>query len=301
MEVCMNRFLTKTFYKQRSDFDQMTVSRSKTMKFPEGVTEYKDIRYAGDNRKEHRLDLFRPGGKDDRVLPVILNVHGGGMVLGNKEFNRYFCARLSAMGFLVCSIEYRLIPDVQIFDQFKDLSLAMDFIKEILPQYRGDPDRVYATADSGGACLLVYTVAMQKSKPLAEAAGVTPSALSVKALGLISGMFYTTRFDKIGIFMPEYLFGKGYKKSAFAPYVNPEHPDIIRALPPCYLITSHNDMLQHYTLDFEKALAYYQIPHELKNYPKNKKLTHAFSVFEPYMEESLEATSAMIQFFQNIT
>jgi len=33
-------------------------------------------------------------------------------------------------------------------------------------------------------------------------------------------------------------------------YTNPEHPEIIYNISPCYLITSKADMLERYTLDF---------------------------------------------------
>lgn len=124
---------------------------------------------------------------------------------------------------------------------------------------------------------------MQNSRTVAKAAGAmsspayeassadfAPSFLPVKAAGFISGMFYTTRFDKIGLFLPNYLFGKGYRHSAFAPYVNPEHPDIIKALLPCYLVTSHKDHLRNYTLQFEKALSHYHMPHKLHDFPPDK-------------------------------
>ncbi|MBQ9768458.1 MAG: alpha/beta hydrolase [Lachnospiraceae bacterium] len=296
----MNDVMVKTFYKQREEFNQMTNARQKTLSFPKGVIEYQNITYSTQH-EAHRFDIFRPEGKDNETLPVIINVHGGGMILGNKEFNRYFCAQISSMGFLVFSIEFRLVPEFQVYDQYADLSTAMDFIRELLPKYHGDPDRVYLAGDSGGAYLIVYTIAMQKCKALAEAAHVTPSTLNIRALGLISGMFYTTKFDKIGLFMPKYLYGQEYKKGAFAPYVNPEHPDIVTSLPPCYLITSDDDNLQHYTLNFEKALTKHQVPHELVNYPKkpnNRKLTHAFSVFYPFMDESIEVITSMLEFFR---
>lgn len=294
----MSKILTNNFYKQRGEFYQQAAVRDETMTFPEGIIEYANIPYAEDGLKEHRMDIFRPAGRENEILPVIVNVHGGGLLLGNKEFNRYFCAQLSARGYLVFSVEHRLVPDVQIYDQFADLSMAMDGIQKLLPKYCGNPDKVYIAGDSGGACLIVYTIAMQKCTALADAAHVTPSTLPVRALGLISGMFYTTKFDKIGLFLPPYLYGKNYKKGDFAPYVNPEHPDIVTALPPCFLVTSHNDFLQHYTLNFEKALTKHGVSHELKNYPKNPKLTHAFSVFEPYMEESEETISLMLDFFE---
>lgn len=295
----MGNTFAKVFLKKREKFSQSCDERSKTMEFPTGITEYLNIPYADDNKPEHRMDIFRPSNREGDKLPVIVNVHGGGMIMGNKEFNRYFCAEVCRHGFLIFSVEYSLVPEVLVYTQFADVSLAMDKIKELIPQYNGDLGQVYLVADSGGAYISTYAAAMQKSESLAKAAGVKPSTLKLNAMGLISGMFYTTRFDEIGMFMPKYLYGEKYKKSAFAPYINPEHPDIVKSLPPCCLITSYNDNLKHYTLDFAKTLKKYNAPFELLYYEeKNERLSHAFSVFEPFMEESREAIEKLVGFLR---
>lgn len=298
MRIIMSQFITKMFYKQRAEFLKSAKEREKTLTFPDTIAEQKDIFYDEDHSDTHRLDIFYPKAQKGTTLPVIVNVHGGGLLMGTKEFNRYFCAQLSAQGFLVFSVEYCLAPENQLYDQIRDLSLAMNYIQTHLSEHHGDPGHVYAIGDSGGACLLIYAAAAQKSTTLAQAAHVTPSTLHLNALGLISGMFYTNRHDQIGTFLPRYLFGKNYKKSAFAPFVNPEHPEIAGSLPPCFLVTSHNDNLQHYTLNFEKALTRNHIPHELLNFPKQKELTHAFSVFEPFLPESVKTITSMTTFLQ---
>ncbi|MDO5402036.1 MAG: alpha/beta hydrolase [Eubacteriales bacterium] len=292
----MNNFMTNVFLSQRAAFTKSCSARDKALIFPDEIQEIKDISYTEHSPYANRMDLFRPKNMHERSLPVIINIHGGGLILGSKEFNRFYCAQLSKAGFLVFSVEYGLVPDVNVYDQFCDISNAMNTIEQLLVQYNGDSGHVYMVADSGGAYLAVYTAAMQKAPSIAKAAHVTPSGLKLNALGLISGMFYTTRFDKIGLFLPDFLYGKGYKKSAFAPYTNPENPEIVKALPPCYLVTSHNDMLKQYTLDFEKALTRHNIRHILTNYPSNKKLTHAFSVFEPFWQLSINEINIMLDF-----
>ena len=112
-------------------------------------------------------------------------------------------------------------------------------------------------------------------------------------------IFSATRFDKIGLFLPSYLYGKGYKKKAIAPYVNIENPEIVSALPPCFLVTSHSDNLEHYTVKFEKALKANRVSHKLLRFGKNKKLTHAFSVFEPFYKESTKTLKSMHEYFQS--
>ena len=125
-----------------------------------------------------------------------------------------------------------------------------------------------------------------------------PQVLSLLPLSFISGMFYTNRFDKIGLFLPKYLYGRHYKKEAFAPYINPECSDITEYLPPVFMVTSHNDNLRRYTTDFAMALKKHNACHKLINFPKKSSLTHAFSVFEPFLPESTKTIRAMITFFK---
>lgn len=290
--------IKKIFYKQRIDFETSTRQRDKELPFPKNVDEIKDIYYSDDHLPAHRLDIFRPADRKSEVLPVIINIHGGGLLMGSKEFNRFFCARLCETGYMVYSIEYRLVPDCSFFDQLSDVFMAMDYIKQRIADDYGDTSNIYACADSGGACLLTYASAMIHNNKLAHAAGIKPASIKLNAIGFISGMFYTNRFDKIGLFLPKYLYGRHYKKEAFAPYINPECSDITEYLPPVFMVTSHNDNLRRYTTDFAMALKKHNACHKLINFPKKSSLTHAFSVFEPFLPESTKTIRAMITFFK---
>ena len=291
----MNTFLINSFQKERQEFENTTRRLYDTHHFPDDVIEIRNVINGTDNLPEHRMDVYRPADTQ-RIYPVIINVHGGGLVMGSKEFNRFFCAELCKLGYVVFSIEYWLVPEVQVYHQFADVSAAMDYISDSIMVYGGDPSRVYMVGDSAGAYLIVYTVAMQKSSVLAAAAKVEPSQLKIRALGLISGMYYTRRFDKIGLFLPKILYGRNYKKMAFLPFTNPEHPEITSNLPPCFLVTSYDDNLRQYTIDFYKALRRNGTTCELLDFGTDKRLTHAFSVFNPTMDRSWEAIQAMSWF-----
>ena len=286
----MANIMEKQFYKQRSDFDKSCIERDKKLTMPEGVEYTENIVYTNDGNPSHQLDIYRPKDREEEVLPVIINVHGGGLIIGNKGFNKYFCSLLCKKGFLVYSIEYRLIPDCMIYDQFKDVFMGMDYIKGRIRSDGGDESHVYMVGDSGGACLIMYTNAIQNNYEMARAAGVKPSDLH------INGMFYTTKFDKIGMFLPKYLYGKNYKKSAFGKYVNPENNELIESLAPVWLVTSHNDYLRKYTLNFENALSKAGKECELIDFPKDKRLTHAFSVFEPFLPESIKTIDMLVKY-----
>ena len=120
----MQDLMRKQFYKQRSDFEKSAIERDKTQIMPKGVQVQTDIPYIDDGDKAHLMDIYRPEGSEDKLLPVIVNIHGGGLLIGNKEFNRFFCAKLAKLGYLVFSIEYRLVPDCMVYDQFYDVWFA---------------------------------------------------------------------------------------------------------------------------------------------------------------------------------
>ena len=57
-----------------------------------------------------------------------------------------------------------------------------------------------------------------------------------------------------GIFLPSYIYGKHWKKSSFYPYINPENKEIIRNLPPSFLVTAYGDTLRNYSRQYAKAI-----------------------------------------------
>lgn len=296
----MSNYIETAFMQQRTDFMKTLPDRRKRFSIPDGVDMYLDIEYVNDQNEAHRLDVFRPSESPDKELPIIFNVHGGGLIMGCKEFNRYFCARLCKLGYVVFSIEYRLVSEYTFYHQCTDFFQALRYVQDYGNLYYGKTDEIYGVGDSGGAMLLTYCAAMQNNAEMAAAAQVSVCPAPLQALGLISGMFYTNRFDQIGLSLPKYLYGTDYKHSDFAPYVNPTYQKLVQALPPCLLVTSKNDNLHHYTTKFEKALTKYNMPHRLLDFPKNKQLTHAFSVFEPFLPESTQTIQAIAEYFAEI-
>ncbi len=263
------------------------------------IEETRDVAYSNE-AAEHLMDIYRPANTESK-LPVIIDVHGGGLSQGFKECNRDFCVGLCRKGFLVFNVDYRLVPEVTTYQQFGDITLAVNTIEAMLDEYGGDASQVYMVGDSAGALLVIYTVAMQKSVSLAVAAYTTPTTLPIKALGLISGMFYTCRADRVGMFLPKALWGRQYKKTSFFEYANPEHPQVIENLPPCYLATSANDELQKYTIDFHKALQANGVPTELDNFPEQPDLSHDFAVYRADLPESQIVIDHMTDFFKQQT
>lgn len=293
--MIFEHMIMKKTQEEKERLEKWMRKHNKKLTFPDTVQEIKDIPYKKDGKAWHRMDIYRPGKQEGR-LPVIVNLHGGGLLMGSKELNRFFCAQMCEMGFVVFCIEYPLVPDEQIYQLFADVNGAMDEVDKLLDTFEGDREHVYLVGDSAGAYLITYVSAMQKSKEMAEAAGVRPSQLPIKALGLISGMFYTHRKDSIGIFLASWIYGKDWRNHPFRPYMNPEHPDIVRNLPPCFLVTAGGDNLRHYTIRYYKILCKNGVVCQLADFPKNKELKHAFSSMLPELKESQDTNKRMAEF-----
>lgn len=264
----------------------------------DGLKEHRDIPYTNRSGKELLMDIFEPTVAPGTELPVIINIHGGGLIDGNKNLSTGFCRQIAKRGYLVCSLEYRLIPNVRVYEQFDDVCAGMDCVGRKLVEFDVDFTRIYLVAESAGAYLATYVAAMKKSKALQDAIGYEPTHMSIKAMGLISGMFYTTRKDDLGRFLSRSFYGKDARSLAMAQYTNPEHPEIIYNIPPCYLITSKADMLERYTLDFAGELGNKGVEHFLRHMGSDPKLIHAFPVLRPDFPESERVIDEIIEWFR---
>lgn len=286
-------FIEKALLKERSRFETEFAERG-SAPVPEDVVESHGVPYGPGDL--HTMDIYRPRDAED-ALPIIINIHGGGLSCGSKEFNRTYCEKLCRQGFVVFSADYRLVPEHSFMDQLDDVSRAMDNVRSVAEEHGGDPSDICMVADSAGALLTIYAVAMTRSPELAEAFGVEPSGITVRALGLLSGMFYMDRRDKVGLFLPKTVYGKGYKNGPFARFIDPECPEVAGNLPPSFLVTSDGDFLRRYTTDYAAALEKKGMDTFLDEY--RCKLPHAFGVFIPEAEETDRSIERMARFLRS--
>ena len=66
---------------------------------PDDVVRFDDIAYGDDPMQV--LDVYRPSDAEGERLPVIVSVHGGAWVYGDKERYQYYCMSLAQHGFAV--------------------------------------------------------------------------------------------------------------------------------------------------------------------------------------------------------
>ena len=120
----------------------------------------RDIDYVGDGAKRHRLDVYTPrdGGTG---CPVVVQVHGGGWVIGNKdEQGLPLMTHLAARGWVCVAPNYPLSPRATWPEHLVALKRALAWTREHIADYGGDPSFIAVTGGSAGghlAALLALT------------------------------------------------------------------------------------------------------------------------------------------------
>jgi acetyl esterase/lipase len=113
-----------------------------------------DIPY-GPAGRFNRMDLWRRADlpRDGRA-PVLLQVHGGGWMWGNKRGQAYpLMAHLAERGWICASISYRLSPHATWPAQIVDVKRALAWIRDNIAAYGGDPGFIAITGGSAGGHL----------------------------------------------------------------------------------------------------------------------------------------------------
>jgi len=102
--------------------------------------------------KVQALDLYLPTGEGP--FPLLINIHGGGFMLGGKEMLDAAVARafLDA-GFAVASLDYRLSGEAKFPAAVQDVKAAVRFLRANAGKYRLDGGRFLAFGQSAGGNL----------------------------------------------------------------------------------------------------------------------------------------------------
>jgi acetyl esterase/lipase len=138
--------------------------------------------------ERHRLDLYRKG--DATGVPVVLFVHGGGFVMGDKGDNGSWqnanVGRMAAeAGMLGAVMNYRLAPDYAWPAGSEDVGQALDWLKAHAAECGGDPDRIFLMGTSAGA---VHVCGLTGLRPDLKD--------QVAGLILLSGLYGFTPLDE---------------------------------------------------------------------------------------------------------
>jgi triacylglycerol lipase len=147
---------------------------------PQGGTVERDLPYGSHAR--HKLDVYRPLDEAPQGgYPVLIFLHGGGFLRGDKadreNFGRYF----SRNGVLTIVPNYRLAPEVQWPAGAEDASSVLAWARENVARHGGDPHRIVLAGESAGAAHVAAATLIQRFHPA--------GGLQAAGVALISGVY----------------------------------------------------------------------------------------------------------------
>ncbi len=120
----------------------------------DGVKRTADIAYGSDER--HKLDLYEPTQRPPQAMPVLIFIHGGAFVGGNKaapnspyyqNIGTYFARH----GVLTVLATYRLAPQHQWPTGAQDVGAAVTWTRDNAARFGGDTKRIVLMGHSAGA------------------------------------------------------------------------------------------------------------------------------------------------------
>ena len=193
----------------------------------------KNIDYWGDGHRRHRLDIYSSRQAPPAGAPVMVYIHGGAWVMGEKrEQGKPMMYELVARGWVCVAINYRLSPKATWPAHIVDAKKAMAWVKTNIADYGGDPGFVAVSGGSAGGHLCAL-LALTPGDPLFQP-GFEEADTAVDACVPFYGVMDMTGSDEdasgYGSGLLELLEKRVMKTSVLA------DPEVFRAASPTYRV-----------------------------------------------------------------
>jgi para-nitrobenzyl esterase len=142
------------------------------------------------------LNVWTPAKSNEKGLPVLVYFYGGGFSAGDGSEPRYNGEAMSQQGIVVVTVNYRLSvfgflahPDLSAETSHKgsgnyglmDQLASLQWVKENIAAFGGDPSRVTIAGESAGSAAVSYQMASPLAKELIagaigeSGAGIAPT------------------------------------------------------------------------------------------------------------------------------
>ncbi|HSG89781.1 MAG TPA: alpha/beta hydrolase [Pseudomonadales bacterium] len=144
------------------------------------------------------LDVYVPEGADR--APVVIFVHGGALLFGDKSLVGHVGLRLAREGYVTVAINHRFSPAVQHPAHVQDAAAATRWVVDHIAEYGGDPQRIVLAGHSSGAYLAALLAVDGR---WLDAAGVARER--IRGLVPISGFFHV---DRLAPSRPKHVWGE---------------------------------------------------------------------------------------------
>ena len=246
---------------------------------PDDIQRFDDIQY-GPDPVENKLDVYRPKNAQGKI-PVIVSVHGGGWVYGDKELYQFYGMTLAQRGFAVVNFTYRLAPEAKFPAPLEDTNNVISWMYENQEEYGLDMDHVFMVGDSAGGHLCgLYSAICTNPEYAVNYTFKVPNGFIPQAVALNCGAY--NPLSEVGVLgdeqdqelMGDFLPEKGSAKERALINVT-DH--VTEKFPPVYLMTCVGDFCRPQAPLLETVLKKNGVYYEFKTYgTEENPLYHVF-------------------------
>ena len=192
----------------------------------------RNVVFHSEERRRVRLDIYRPrdGVPDGKRLPGVIQVHGGGWILGSRsEQGIPLLNHMAANGWIGFNVDYRLSPRATLPDHVIDVKRAIAWVREHADELQVDPGRIAITGGSAGGHLTALA-ALTANDPALQP-GFEDADTSVMAAVPFYGLYDLYDEARIYHYLHDWLFAKVVLKQRVE-----DAPDLYRSVSPTHRV-----------------------------------------------------------------
>ncbi len=199
-----------------------------------GITYERDVYQAKADKKYVAFDVaYDKNAMEKAPLPIVVNIHGGGFVKGDKKHRVSLSKHYATLGYFVVNLNYRLCPKHPFPIGIQDVYTSLAAIEGLKDRYNIDTTKVVLTGDSAGAYYATLAYAATKDTTLQKGLKLQPNSLGVKGLMTFSGLYdcntaFSTKWKSIAYHLATDLIGQKVDKKLtvlkaypYFPYMSP--------------------------------------------------------------------------------
>jgi acetyl esterase/lipase len=162
---------------------------------------------------------------------VVLFVHGGGFVAGDKALNDNVGLWACRAGMVGATMNYRFAPEHRFPAGADDVAAAVAWLRANVAEHGGDPERIVLAGSSAGASHIAGYAALPALHPDGES--------GIRGLVLLSGAYDLPSFDDEAVLGP--YFGERSGWDAASPLAGL----VASGLPVMIVVAEHDPPVSH--------------------------------------------------------